>query len=115
MSHDCWWRMGGYPEVPIGDMYTDGLAVYAAHAMGLRQVLLTAPAELWHIFHGMNAAGGASLKRRLEKRPSLDYEEYLSWCMAMMDAGRPLNPNGAVWGFGEEELRETRFGIEAHT
>jgi len=110
MSRAAWWAMRGYPEVPIGDMYVDGLAVFAARAMGLRQVLLGEPAVLWHIFHGMNAAGGESLRKRLEKRPGLDYEEYLGWCMAMTDAGDVLNPNGAAWGLGLEDLRETRFG-----
>lgn len=110
MSGEAWHAVGGYPEIPIGDMYIDGFAVYMAQAMGLQQVVLPDPMALYHIFHGMNAAGGMSLKLRLKRRPSLDYpSEYLTWCQHMMEEGGPQNSTSPGWGFADFDLPETSF------
>jgi hypothetical protein len=110
MSREAWLAMRGYPEITLGDIYVDGLAIYQALALGLHQTILAPPMVIYHVLHGLSA-GGAGIKARLKARPSLDYQEdYLPWCMAMGEAGRPLNPNGPLWGFGDRVLPETSVG-----
>lgn len=51
MSRDCWHRIRGFREADIGNAYVDGLFCFMAHAGGVREVLLPAKMQLYHIDH----------------------------------------------------------------
>ncbi|GAB1409756.1 hypothetical protein MASR1M90_09100 [Desulfovibrionales bacterium] len=105
MSAHNWHRLQAYPEIQKWSIYIDGLAVHMATAVGLKQVILQDPMRIYHIEHEL---GWAVIQNTIESRPSLDYEkEYLPWCKAMLEQGKPININNHNWGFADADFIET--------
>ena len=107
MSQADWHKIKGYPELQLFSIFIDGLGVYAAQAVGIRQQVLNDPLRIYHIEHGL---GWAVDKTTVMERPSLDYEsEYKPLCKKMLFTKKPLSINGDNWGYALENFIEYSF------
>lgn len=105
MARNKWQLFRGYPELPRGDMFIDGLIVHMAYVSGLHQVILPEPLRIYHIEH----EGGWAVKRKSPVRTtlSLDYnKDYLPWCQRMIDQAKPITNNDEHWGYAQTEFKE---------
>jgi hypothetical protein len=110
MSHDDWEQTGGYLEFEMYSMHIDGLLLYAAHYVGIREIDL--PFAVYHVEHG----GGhrpedkseASLDSVLARRaiPQITYEQLMGYILEMNLTRQPIPFNGEDWGLRRETLRE---------
>ncbi len=106
MARDAWFALRGHNELPLGDVYVDGLVNFAAAALGLRQVYLGDPVRAYHIAHGLNCT--IDIEQRRRHRPSLNYAlDYVPWCEAILRNSAPMNVNNDDWGLAYEDLPET--------
>lgn len=105
MARSKWFAFRGYPELPRGDMYVDGLTIYMAHVSGLGQVVFPEPIRIYHIEH----EDGWAITRKSPVRTSLslDYnKEYMPLCRQMVDQRRPIISNDENWGYASLRLKE---------
>ena len=51
MSNYNWQLLGGYYERDVIGAYDEGLLSYASHSIGIKEVILEDPMELYHIDH----------------------------------------------------------------
>jgi hypothetical protein len=93
MSREGYHAIRGYTEWPINGMYFDGLLMYRAHALGMRQAILDPP--VYHIEH---ADRGAAVFKSL---PHLNHNVYKKMCSRMVKAGQPIEVNTDGWGLGK--------------
>lgn len=96
MGRDEFWKLKGYTEWPINGMYFDGLLMYRAAAMGLRQKNLGPP-----VYHVEHADRGLAIFKKL---PHISHKQYKNVCAAMMKRRKPIDVNPPSWGLGT--LRE---------
>ena len=109
MTRAAWTAMRGYPELPLGDLYIDGLGVYQALALGLVQVILADPMAAFHLDHALSVSASGH-RERCRLRPGLPYGECLAWYRTLVDEGRVSTPNGPLWGLADQALPECRLG-----
>ncbi len=116
MHRDDWQRLGGYAELEIFSLHLDSLLCHAAHAAGIREVILAEPLRLYHIEHGSGwtPEGEAQLMERIGKLglPALTGAELMAKALQMRRAGAAPNDNGPQWGFAGEELPETTLSAD---
>jgi len=119
LHRDDWHRLGGYAEWEIFSLHLDSLLCHAAHAAGIREVVLTEPLRLYHIEHGAGwtPEGEAQLMERIGKLglPALTGAELMEKALQMRRAGKPENYNGPHWGFADEVLPETTLSPDRST
>ncbi len=112
MSKQDWLKIKGYPELDLYSIHVDSMALLAAHALGIKQVLLGKEECIYHIWH---KEGWESFEtpldviRFMEKRPGLDWH-------FVFEAGKylytqkqtwPINKPG--WGYANEKFEEHIF------
>lgn len=110
MHRDDWYRLGGYAEWEMFSLHLDALLCHAAHAAGVREVILREPMRLYHIEHGsgLTPEGELDLYARLERigLPMLSGNELMRLALEMRKQRRPKDFNGPRWGMAEESFPE---------
>ncbi len=112
MHRDHWLRLRGYPQWEAYSMNIDGFTCYAAHADGLREVVLREPMRIYHIEHGLGSGWSPEGERKLYERITsrgitwISKEQVLEQARSMYRRG-PLVVNDDGWGLGRETLAET--------
>lgn len=108
MSKVDWERIDGYLELEMYSLHIDTMALYAAIAQGIEQVIFPQEACTYHIAHGGGWEPGNAVEQLqfYHKRPSLDW-----WVVEA--AGRQIirdksnfEMNSPTWGLKDIELRE---------
>ena len=113
LSRDDWFALRGYPEFPIWPQHVDSLLCYAAYHAGMKEVILGAPARIFHIQHlaasGATPEGEEELKARVARKgvPMLDYPTFLKHVHYMRRFNVPLIFSGESWGLGGKDLPES--------
>jgi hypothetical protein len=106
MHRDDWYRLGGYAEFEIFSLHLDSLLCHAAHAAGIREVVLREPMRLYHIEHGAGllSEGEAHMMARLNQLglPVLTGNELYRLALEMRKQRRPRDFNGPHWGMANE-------------
>jgi hypothetical protein len=106
MSKEDWLLIEGYPELDLYSIHIDSMALLAASAMGLKQILLSKEECIYHIHH---KEGWESFEkpidviRFMEKRPGLDWH-------FVFEAGKYLYKNRQTWQLNKKDwgyLNET--------
>lgn len=111
MHRDHWQRLRGYPEWEAYSMNIDGFMCFAAHADGLREVVLRDPMRVYHIEHGLGSGWSPEGERKLYERITsrgitwISKEQVLEQARRMYAEG-PIIANGEGWGLGREKLPE---------
>jgi hypothetical protein len=111
MHREDWFGLRGYPEWEAYSMNIDGFLCFAAHADGLREVVLRDPMRIYHIEHGLGSGWSPEGEKKLYDRITsrgIDWigkEQVLEHARRMYERG-PIVQNGEDWGFGREALQE---------
>ena len=107
MSKDAWEKTRGYAELEMYSMHIDGLQLYFAYYMGLREQRL--PYPIYHIEHeGGFQPGSQKLDERLARDaiPQITNERLMEWIYDMYVKQEALTFNDPNWGFAGVELPE---------
>ncbi len=119
MHRDHWFRLRGYPEWEAYSMNIDGFTCYAAHADGLREVVLREPMRIYHIEHGVGSGWSPEGEKKLYERITtrgitwIGKEQVLEHARRMYREEKPLVENDENWGLGRETLPEAEPGAGA--
>lgn len=92
MSRKRYVELRGYTEWPICGMYFDGLLIYRATALGLKQVILSP--VIYHMEHGDR---GLAIFKAL---PHIEHRAYKKICASMLKRKKPIEVNADSWGLG---------------
>lgn len=110
MALEQWKKLCGYPEFEAYSMHLDSLGLYAAAALGLREIVLPEPMRIYHLEHGAGwtPEGEAHLYARLKAQgiPVTTYRQLLEYAVRIRKEG-PLSFNTANWGLAQENFTET--------
>lgn len=108
MARSAWDKIRGYPEYQLYSIHIDGLALFAAREIGIRQRILKNPLHVYHIEHGN---GWSTNRQKLTEHPSsLDFSRDLRPMYGnMMKNFVPFSANEDDWGFADEALWESDF------
>ena len=118
MAKKNWIDLGGYPELQMYSFHIDSLLLVTAHYLGIREVDLSPPCEIYHIEHsaGSGWTPGKGEKKLFER---LDHNgiEYLTWndlleySRQLRETGDPgktsIGKNDPAWGLDQFDLPET--------
>ena len=114
MHKEDWLKIEGYPELDLYSIHIDSMALLAAEAMDLKQVILPQKMCSFHIYH---ENGWESFKespidliRFIEKRPGLDWHSVYDTGKWMIKNKKTWGLNSPTWGFTEENFKEYIFG-----
>lgn len=101
MSRDDWFKIGGYPELPVYPQHQDSLALMAASAVGIKQVILDEDCCTFHIEHGK---GWEEMQQSVHDGLSWNDAEKTGLIMLNRHCSYPdQNPN---WGLSNVQLQE---------
>jgi hypothetical protein len=116
LAREHWFALRGYAELDIFSLHIDSLLCFAAHHAGFEEVVLKDPMRTYHIEHGIGSGwtpeGESLLFSGLARKgiPYLECRTVLLWATDMRRMKRPMCFSDDSWGFGEEQLPETRIG-----
>ena len=117
MAREDWDVLRGYPELKMFSLHIDSLFLMTAYYSGLREQVLHAPQEIFHIEHSIGSGitpgqGQRILFQRLER----DHIQYLTWraCVKLaqqfkrqiMHREKMIHYNRESWGLEDLHLPE---------
>jgi hypothetical protein len=111
MSREDWDKTRGYVEFEMYSMHIDGLQLYTAHYLRIRERFL--PFPIYHIEHGggfrPEAKGEDALDTTLARSaiPQITNDQLSEYIVEMYRARAPLPLAKADWGFAQIDLPET--------
>lgn len=113
MHKDDWLKIEGYPELDLYSIHIDSMALVAANALKIKQVILPAKACSYHIYHenGWESfkESPVDLIRFIEKRPGLDWYSVYSSGKYLIKNKKTWGLNKPDWGFAHEKFKEYIF------
>ena len=121
MAKDDWLRLCGYPELEMYSLNIDSLFLMAASYSGLREEILHAPLEIYHIEHKIGSGvtpglGQEILLQRLERDgiPCLTWRDCVNLVQRLKNNGgherRMVLCNERPWGLESTHLPEKVLG-----
>jgi len=115
MAKEDWFRVEGYPELPIFSLHIDSLLLYQAHYAGIGEAYLRE--EVFHIEHESGFKPDEEGRRLLADWvdgagiPQITNAQFAEWVVTMKRQSAPLPFNEANWGFADAVLDEHRFTV----
>lgn len=111
MSRQDWMDIEGYPELDMYSIHIDSMGLWAANALGKKQVILPFKAPIYHIYHedGWESDDALRTIRFLENKPSLDYSIVFKAGMQIVRNKQGWQLNQPNWGLVDENLPEYVF------
>jgi len=111
MSKKDWMELQGYAELDMYSIHIDSMALWAATALGKKQIIFPYKAGVYHIYHEDGWESDDVLKtiRFLESKPCLDYSIVFKGGMQIVSKKQNWNLNSADWGFANKHLKEYIF------
>ncbi|MCS6820167.1 MAG: hypothetical protein RMJ53_02415 [Chitinophagales bacterium] len=113
MSKNDWLRIEGYPELDLYSIHVDSMALIAAAAVGMKQVILPEKMCSYHIFHENgwesflnNPVGRVKFT---EERPGLDWSVVWSAGLHLIKHKTTWGLNKPDWGYANEKFKEYIF------
>lgn len=112
MSKQSWINMQGYPELEMDALHIDSMAVIAAAALGMQQVIFKEEECTYHMQH----ADGWGYKTPLEKikfyskKPVFDYWAVREAGIEAITKKQTFNLNTSNWGMADVILQEDIYG-----
>ena len=114
MAKSHWFRIRGYPELPMLSMNVDSLGYQNAYFAGARERVLKSPMQVYHMEHstaGWTPEGdGALVAANSNGIPHLDYMQYRTFAVRMRKERQPIEFNDKKWGLADEVLPEVMRG-----
>ena len=108
MHRDVWMDIQGYPELDLYSIHVDSMGLYAAAALGYRQVIFPPEACTYHIYHknGWESMTSREKVHFCEKKPCLGWDIAYKFGLEIIREGKRYNINAPDWGFAREKLQE---------
>jgi hypothetical protein len=121
MAKEDWDALRGYPELEMYSLHIDSLFLMAASYSGLREQVLHAPCEIYHIEHTLGSGITPGLGQRIlferlerEKIPFLTWRECVHLFQKLKekvsDGNRIIHCNEGSWGLDDIPLPEKVLG-----
>ena len=113
MSRDNWTDVRGYAELDQFSMHLDSLLSYAAHHLGIEEVCLDAPMQVFHVEHavgtGWTPEGYKELSERIAKKgiQQIAFPDLAEMVAQMRQVRAPMIFNLDDWGLAAIEFQET--------
>jgi len=111
MSKEDWMKIEGYAEMDLYSIHIDTMALYAAVASGIKQVLFPPDVCTYHMHHedGWSSLNPLKLLSFLEKRPGLDWSVVYESGKYIIENKSNFGINKPDWGFANQNFREIAF------
>jgi len=117
MAKKNWIDLGGYPELQMYSFHLDSIFLVLAHYLGIQEVYLKPPLEIYHIEHSSGSGWTPGTgEKKLWERLDINGIAYLSWDDLMQysselrETGDPgkttIGRNDPTWGLMEFQLPE---------
>jgi hypothetical protein len=108
LSRDAWFRLSGYPELPIWSMHIDSLLCYMAIASGITEKILKSPRSIFHLEHENSwvVLTPDDRLRTFATKPWLDLGLLAELWNQMYCTGQPVRFNAPDWGLADRSLDE---------
>jgi hypothetical protein len=116
VDRDTFLASGGHSEEPVFSLNLDTLFLYRLVAMGIPEVCLQKPLEIFHLEHGTGTGatpeGIEELMNRIRSRgiPVLSLDEVLDRARGYFVPGAPVPPDVPDWGLAPWDLEEEVYG-----
>ena len=115
MTRDDWFALRGYAEWPIYSWHIDSVLMYAASALGVRQIALGPAYRIYHIEQTPGSGWSPNAAKKLFSRldaagiPYLTDQRLRELGLRFFDdrASAIINDDG--WGLGQHDLPEVRI------
>lgn len=111
MSKEDWEDIQGYPELDMYSIHIDSMGLWAANALGKKQVIFPKEACIYHIYHedGWESDDAIKTIKFLENKPSLDYSIVFRGGMQLIANKKSWDLNDDNWGMKNLDLPEYVF------
>lgn len=111
MHRDAWEDIEGYLETDLYSLHIDSLSLYAARALGYKQVIWPHYVCTYHMEHDLGWEDMAPIDKLhfSFERPGLDYDTVYKACLQLVQEKRKLGLNPPDWGLLNENLEEHVF------
>ena len=115
MDRSSWDRIHGYAEYDMFPMHIDGLACWAAHAAGIRQLVLD-DVHIYHIEHAPGSGFTPEHQHQLWQRLTDAGVPYIGWRLLdeliakLLDGSIDYRLSGARWGLEGIQMPEEILG-----
>lgn len=111
MSHKDWEDIEGYVELDMYSIHIDSMALWAASALGKKQIIFPYDACVYHIYHedGWESTDALRTIKFLENKPCLDYSIVFKGGMQIIKERKHWGMNRPDWGLADLELDTTVF------
>ena len=112
MDRPSWDRIHGYAEYDMFAMHIDGLACWAAHAAGIRQIVLD-DVPIYHMEHAPGSGFAPEYQQQLWQRLDNAGVPYIHWRLLdeliakLLDGTIDYRLSSAHWGLKDLALPET--------
>jgi hypothetical protein len=108
LARDAWFKLRGYPELPIWSMHLDSLFCYMAVADGISEIVLRKPKAVFHLEHENSwvVLTPDDRLRTFATKPWLDIGLLAELWSTMYCTAQPVNFNSADWGLASLVLDE---------
>lgn len=110
MSRSDWEKIEGYLELEMYSLHIDTMAIYAAIAQGIEQVIYPRQMCSYHIAHegGWEPGNAVEQLQFYNKRPSLDWWVVEAAGQQIVREKSNFNMNSSNWGLKNVTLKEIR-------
>ena len=111
MAKTDWERIQGYVELDMYSIHIDSMALWSAHALGIKQYVLPFNAPVYHIDHedGWESKDAVKTIKFLESKPCLDYSIVHKAGLQIIRQKTSWNINDENWGMKNFDLDEYSF------
>ncbi len=111
MSKQDWMDIEGYVELDMYSIHVDSMALWAAAALGKKQIIFPYKACVYHIDHENGWESEDILKtiKFLESKSCLDYSIVHKGGLYIVERKQHWNLNKPDWGFANEKFKEYIF------
>jgi hypothetical protein len=108
LSREAWFRLAGYPELPVWSMHIDSLLCYMAAASGIIEKVLKPPRRIFHLEHENSwvVLSADDRLRTFATKPWLDLGLLAELWSNMYCSGKPVKFNTTNWGLADRTLDE---------
>jgi hypothetical protein len=111
MSRKDWADIEGYVELDMYSIHIDSMGLWAANALGKKQIIFPYNAPIYHIYHedGWESTDALRTIRFLENKPSLDYSIVYKAGIQIIQQKQAWKFNKPTWGMADKSLPEYIF------
>jgi hypothetical protein len=115
MSREDWELIQGYPELDMYSIHIDSMGLWAANAMGIKQIILPYSAPVYHIYHedGWESTDALRTIVFLQSKPCLDYSIVFKAGMQIVQNKQTWNINDEFWGLSSVKLPIFEFNSKS--